>query len=50
MNYISIPKQKPIPDAMQDTFYKVYKNYISFKGDCQEKTWVMKKGQKLAAI
>ncbi len=70
MNYISIPKQKPMPDmnklvieygdsllrmcflylkdihlaedAVQDTFYKVYKNYISFKGDCQEKTWVMR--------
>lgn len=29
-------------DAVQDTFFKVYKSYISFKGHSEEKTWVMR--------
>ncbi len=29
-------------DAVQDTFIKVYKGYTNFKGDCEEKTWVMR--------
>lgn len=27
-------------DAVQDTFLKVYKSYMNFKGDCEEKTWI----------
>lgn len=27
-------------DAVQETFFKVYKSYMSFKGDCEEKTWI----------
>lgn len=29
-------------DAVQDTFIKVYKNYTNFKGDSEEKTWVIR--------
>jgi RNA polymerase sigma-70 factor (ECF subfamily) len=29
-------------DAVQDTFIKVSKSYINFKGDSEEKTWVMR--------
>lgn len=29
-------------DAVQDTFIKVYKRYINFKGDSEEKTWVIR--------
>lgn len=27
-------------DAVQETYIKVYKNYDSFRGSCNEKTWV----------
>ncbi|HEY5561412.1 MAG TPA: sigma-70 family RNA polymerase sigma factor, partial [Clostridiaceae bacterium] len=29
-------------DAVQDAFIKVNKSYINFKGDSEEKTWVMR--------
>jgi RNA polymerase sigma factor (sigma-70 family) len=29
-------------DAVQDTFINVYKNYSQFKGNAQEKTWIMR--------
>ena len=29
-------------DAVQDTFIKVYKSYSRFKGDSEEKTWIMR--------
>lgn len=29
-------------DAVQDTFIKIHKNYPKFKGDSQEKTWIMR--------
>ena len=29
-------------DAVQETFLKVYRTMDSFRGDCSEKTWIMK--------
>lgn len=29
-------------DAVQETFVKVYRSMDSFRGDCSEKTWVMR--------
>ena len=29
-------------DAVQDTFIKVHKYYSKFKGECEEKTWIMR--------
>ena len=29
-------------DAVQDTFLKAYRSLASFRGECSEKTWLMK--------
>lgn len=38
--YIYLRDYKLSEDAMQDTFIKVYKNYHTFIGESDEKTWI----------
>lgn len=42
MCYLHLSDRTLAEDAVQETFLKVYRNLGSFKGQCSEKTWIMK--------
>lgn len=39
--YMYLKDQELARDAVQDTFFKAYRNWQSFRGDSSEKTWLM---------
>ena len=40
--YLYLHDQSQAEDAVQETFLKVYRNLGSFRGECSEKSWIMK--------
>ncbi|MBP5727712.1 MAG: sigma-70 family RNA polymerase sigma factor [Clostridia bacterium] len=42
MCYLYLCDKSLAEDALQEIFLKVYRNMESFRGECSEKTWVMK--------
>lgn len=42
ISYIYLKDRQRAEDAFQETFFKVYKNYGSFKGKSSEKTWIIR--------
>ncbi|MDO5325083.1 MAG: sigma-70 family RNA polymerase sigma factor [Clostridia bacterium] len=39
--YLYLRDQEQARDAVQETFFKAYRNWQSFRGDSGEKTWLM---------
>ena len=39
--YLYLKDQEQARDAVQETFFKAYRNWQSFRGDSGEKTWLM---------
>ena len=42
MCYLYLCDQSMAEDALQEIFLKIYRNMDRFRGECSEKTWVMK--------
>ena len=42
MCFIMLRDEELAKDAVQETFLKVYKNIDVFRGECSEKTWLMR--------
>ena len=42
MCYYSLGDKTQAEDAAQETFLKLYRTLDSYRGDCSEKTWIMK--------
>ncbi len=42
MCYLHLRDRTLAEDAVQETFIKVYRSMDSFRGECSEKTWIMK--------
>ena len=40
--YLYLHDRSQAEDAVQETFLKVYRTLDSFRGECSEKTWIMK--------
>ena len=40
--YLYLRDQEQAKDAVQETFFKAYRGYRSFRGGSSEKTWLMK--------
>ena len=40
--YIQLHDTALAEDAVQETFIKAYRSFPSFRGDCSEKTWLMR--------
>ena len=40
--YLYLCDRSQAEDAVQETFLKVYRNLERFRGECSEKTWIMK--------
>lgn len=40
--YLYLRDQSLAEDAVQETFLKVYRKIDTFRGECSEKTWIMK--------
>ena len=41
--YIQLHDTALAEDAVQETFIKAYRSFPSFRGDCSEKTWLMRR-------
>ena len=42
MCYLTLCDKTLAEDAAQETFLKIYRTMDSFRGECSEKTWIMK--------
>ena len=42
MCFVILRDEELAKDAVQDTFLKAYKNIAVFRGECNEKTWLMR--------
>lgn len=42
MCYLNLRDAELARDAVQETFLKAYRSMEHFRGDCQEKTWLMR--------
>lgn len=42
MCFVILRDEELAKDAVQDTFLKAYKNIAVFRGECSEKTWLMR--------
>lgn len=42
MCFVILRDEELAKDAVQDTFFKAYKNIAAFRRECSEKTWLMK--------
>jgi len=42
MCYVYLRDAALAEDALQETFFKAYKRFDAFRGDCSEKTWLMR--------
>ncbi len=42
MCYLYLCDQSMAEDALQEIFLKIYRNMDRFRGECSEKTWIMK--------
>ena len=42
MCYLCLQDRTLAEDAVQETFIKVWKSYSTYRGECSEKTWIMK--------
>ncbi len=42
MCYLCLQDRTLAEDAVQETFIKVWKSYSTYRGECSEKTWVMR--------
>jgi RNA polymerase sigma-70 factor, ECF subfamily len=40
--YMYLKDKQRAEDAFQEVFIKAFKNYDNFRGDCSEKTWIIK--------
>ena len=40
--YVMLKDYALAEDAVQETFLKAYRTYAAFRGDCSEKTWLMR--------
>lgn len=40
--YLCLQDKSLAEDAVQETFIKVWKSWDSYRGECSEKTWIMK--------
>ncbi len=38
--YLYLRDQEQARDAVQETFFKAYRGYAAYRGDCSEKTWL----------
>lgn len=42
MCYLCLQDRTLAEDAVQETFIKVWKSYSTYRGECSEKTWIMR--------
>ena len=42
MCYLCLQDRALAEDAVQETFIKVWRSYGTYRGECSEKTWIMK--------